>query len=36
MLFCQVFFGLAWGAIVGKALYDGKTTYAELEGAAND
>ena len=24
------------GAIVGKALYDGKTTYRELEGAAND
>ena len=24
------------GAIVGKALYDGKTTYKELEGAAND
>lgn len=24
------------GVIVGKALYDGKTTYRELEGAAND
>ena len=24
------------GAIFGKALYDGKTTYRELEGAAND
>ena len=24
------------GAIVGKALYDGKTTYAELEGIANE
>ena len=24
------------GAIVGKALYDGKTTYRELEGEAND
>lgn len=24
------------GAIVGKALYDGKTSYRELEGAAND
>ena len=24
------------GAIVGKALYDGKTTYKELDEAAND
>ena len=24
------------GVIVGKALYDGKTSYKELEGAAND